>query len=71
MTKTFLHQNFSATFKLFLLFNKDGETLLAATQRMPTIQESAYAYIPAKEDFEKVTADAVVAIISHFTIKTK
>lgn len=70
MTKTFLRQNFTSTFKFYLLFNKGSETLLAASQRIPTDLNSSFCYLPMKEDFEKVTAESVVAIIANVNYKS-
>ena len=71
MTKSFLNQNFDTVFQHFFLFNQDGQTLLAASQAMPSVGKSCFAYLPATQEFDKVEPYQVVAYIRNITFKTK
>ena len=70
MKKSFLNQNFDAVYSIFLLFNKDDQTMIAGTQRMPMPGSPAFAYIPVLKDFEKIESSQVLAIISIKQYKT-
>lgn len=62
---------YQQTFKYHFLFNQDGYTLLAATQREPTAGNPAFAYVLAIDNFMKIEADSIVAKVKLKQYKSK
>jgi len=63
MTNEDFKRRYSAIFTDRFLISHQGRSVLAFTNRKPTPNSDAFAYIPEIDDFVKLRHDDIVAVV--------